>query len=232
MAAKKRLTKSQLRDDKFIDTVAHYAGILRENLQYFMGGLILILIVVIAVSWGFRHSQGADMESRLAFTQALKGVESALASSAAEDYERVLQDFETIGEQYGSKEVGRWSLYYTGYCREQLMRFPEAQADYEAYLEADGGGEFALSARQGIASCLYSMNKPRPAAELFEELAGGEKVSDAQRLSWLYRAGRIYLEGQYYEESQRVLEALESEAKGTLLTQVTRDLATLRALRS
>lgn len=232
LAAKKRLTKSQIRDDKFVDTIAHYAGNLREYQNYVLGGLALILIVVVAVSWGVRFKQGADSDSRLAFTSALKTLETSMASSEEADYMASLVSFEGVIEDYKSRETGRWAIYYSGYCKEHLNQFPEALKDYEEYLEVDKKGEFIVAARQGIASCMYSMGKPRPAAEILEQLAAGKNVNEVQSKAWLYRASQIYLEGQYYQDAKRVLEDLKPQVKGMVLTKVERDLEALKVLGS
>jgi tetratricopeptide (TPR) repeat protein len=233
VAASKRLSKSDLREDKFIDTVARYAAKLREYQNFVLGGLVLLLILVLAVSWGIRYQQGNDAESRQAFSLALKGLEAAMASNADLDYQTSLGEFEAIIEQHGGREVGRWSLYYSGYCSEQLDDFPKAQAQFEAYLEADGAdGEFGLSARRGIAACLEGMNRARPAAEMLEELAAEPGVSEQMSFSWRYKASQMYLNSQYYEDAHRILESLLPEAEGAVRANIERDLEALRVLRS
>ncbi len=59
MAAKKRLSKSQLRDDKFIDTVAHYAGMLREHQRSIIGGLAVVLIFILAAPLGVPYASAS-----------------------------------------------------------------------------------------------------------------------------------------------------------------------------
>ena len=78
MVAKKRLSKSQLRDDKFIDTVAHYAGMLREHQRTIIGGLAVLLVLILAISWGTRYVRESDEESRVAFSGALGQLEEAI----------------------------------------------------------------------------------------------------------------------------------------------------------
>ena len=73
-----------------------------------------------------------------------------------EGYSTALQSFEAIRSQFEGKEAGKWSLYYTGFCKEQLKDYQGAQSDFEAYLDT-GDMEFEIAAIQGKAACMHSL---------------------------------------------------------------------------
>jgi len=229
LAAKKRLNKSQIRDDKFIDTVAHYVGQFREHQRSLIGGIAVVLILILAVSWGLRFVRESGEESRIAFSGALGELDLAIQSNEPDGYESALKNFETIRSQYGGKKAGTWALYYRAFCKEQLKDFKGALEDYDAYL-AEGDREFALAAEQGKASCLNSMGKVRSAASLLEELAAKPGIGEEMARNWLYRASQIYLNGQYYDNAKEVLVKLQDFGAGSYQIKVKRDLAALQLL--
>ncbi len=230
MVAKKRLSKSQLRDDKFIDTVAHYAGVLREHQRSIIGGLAVLLILILAISWGTRYVRESDEESRVAFSSALGELELAIQDNQPAGYETALQSFEAIRSQFGGKEAGQWSLYYTGFCKEQLKDFQGGLNDFETYL-ASGDSEFELAAEQGRASCMHSLGQTRQAAEVLENLADRPDAGEDMARSWLYRASQIYFTGKYYENAEAALTKLEALGAGPYESKLKRDRAALAALR-
>jgi tetratricopeptide (TPR) repeat protein len=231
VAAKKRLNKSQLREDKFIDTVAHYAGMLREHQRSIIGGLAVVLILILAVSWGVRYVNESDEESRVAFSGALGELDLAIQDNLPDGYEAALQSFEAIHSQFSGKTAGRWSIYYTGFCKEQLKNFQGALDDFDAYI-ASGDPEFELAAQQGRASCLHSLGKIRAAAEALETLAERPGSSEDMVRGWLYRASKIYFTGQYFESADNALTKLEAMGAGSYEVKMKRDQAALAALRS
>jgi hypothetical protein len=231
VAGKKRLSKSQLRDDKFIDTVAHYAAQLREHQRTLIGGIAVFLVLILAISWGTRYVQQSGEEARVAFSSALGELELAIQDNQPDAYEAVLQSFEAINTQFSGKEAGLWSIYYTGFCKEQLKNFQGGLDDYETYL-ASGDKEFDLAAEQGRVSCLHSLGKINAAAELLESLADRPDASAEMARSWLYRASQMYLSSHYLENAQNTLDKLEAIGAGPYETKVERDLAAIKALRS
>ncbi len=231
MAAKKRLSKSQLRDDKFIDTVAHYAAQLREHQRTLIGGIAVFLIIILAISWGTRYVQQSGEEARVAFSNALGELELAIQDNQPDGYEAVLQSFEAIHSQFSGKKAGKWSQYYTGFCKEQLKNFQGAMDDYDSYLNG-GDDEFSLAAEQGRAACLHNLGKTKDAAEALEALADRPDTSVEMARSWLYRASQIYLTGQYFESAQKALTKLDAIGAGPYEIKMKRDLAAIEALRS
>lgn len=230
MAAKRRLRRSQIRDDKFIDTVAHYAGQLREHQRSILGGLALVFILILAVSWGVSYLRETDVESRTAFSSALGELELAIQDNQPDGYEAALQSFETLRDRFGGKQAGVWAVYYTGFCKEQLKNYQAAMEDYDAYLAREPDGDFALAAEEGRAACLHSLGKARAAAEAFEELAARAGIGEIHRRQWLYRASQIYLTSQYYDNALTTLEKLDELGAGSYERKVKRDLAALEAL--
>jgi len=230
VAAKKRLSKSQIRDDKFIDTVAHYAGMMREHQRSIIGGLLVAVILIVAVSWGVRYVRESDGESRIAFSSALGELETAMQQNMPDGYQAALQSFESVRKEFGSRNTGTWAIYYTGFCKEQLKNFESALADYEAYLDKDSDGDFALAAEEGRASCLNSLGKSRQAAEVFEQLASRKDVSENRARQWLYRASQIYTTAQYYDNARSALKMLDAMGADSYQKRVDRDLAALDAM--
>ncbi len=205
MSAAKRLTKRQLRDDKFVDVMMHYAEKIRENQRLLVGGVVVLLILILGLNWGRNAMRAADVEAQQAFSTALKTLEIAMQDEAQEAYGEPLQAFEAIRAEYSGKEVSKWSLYYVGYCLEQEKDYLEAEKIYNEYLAADAGGEFELAARLGIATCNAGVGRYKRQADFLIELAGAEDVSEKQADAWRFQAGQVYMDNGYFDLARQVM---------------------------
>lgn len=232
MSAAKRLTKKQLKDDKFVDAMLGYGELARKYQRHIFYGLLVIILVILGLTWGanYRRAQGA--EAQQAFSAALKTLDTAMASAADTDYAAAQAAFEDVILEHGGRQVGKWSLYFTGFCKERVMDYVEAQADYERYLEEDPRGEFEIPARVGIAVCLGSMGKMKQEADILTELAGREEIGTKQAQAWLYQASQIYLDEGYFSVAKELLERLAADADPTLARKIEQDLEALKSLGS
>ena len=205
MSAAKRLSKRQLRDDKFVDVMMHYADKIRENQRLLVGGVVVLLILILALNWGRNAMRAADVEAQQTFSTALKTLETAMADETQSTYGEPQRAFEAIGEEFAGKDVGKWSMYYVGFCLEQQKEYLEAEKVYENYLSEDPGGEFEIAARLGIATCNAGVGRYKRQADFLVELAGAEGISPTQADAWRFQAGQVYLDNGYFDLARQVM---------------------------
>ncbi|MBN2170715.1 MAG: hypothetical protein JW819_05285 [Candidatus Krumholzibacteriota bacterium] len=232
MSAAKRLTKRQLKDDKFVDAMLSYGELARKYQRHLLYGILVIILVILGLTWGANYRRAQGEEAQHAFSTALKTLETAMTSAAETDYAVAQAAFEDVHARYGGRQVGKWSLYFTGFCKERVMDYIAAQADYERYLEEDPRGEFEIPARAGIAVCLGSVGKMKQEADILRDLAGRKGIGTKQAQAWLYQASQIYLDEGYFSVARELLEELATGADPTLARKIEQDLEALKSLGS
>jgi hypothetical protein len=232
VSAAKRLSKRQLKDDKFVDLILLYGDKLREHQRLILGGLLALLVLVLAVSWGRRALESGSTEAQQAYSAALKALETAMRADDPKGYLVAQQAFEGVRATYGRKDVGRWAAYGIGYCKAQAGDYQGAETEFRAYLEDQPKGEFALAARLGIASCSGSLGRAKPQAEMLVEAAEDDRVDKAQAAAWRYQAAQIYMDAGYFDLARQLLEALKPEADEATRLEIEQALKALAALPS
>ena len=209
MSAAKRISKRRLKDDKFVDIVFHYGEILREHQRLIVGGLVVLVLLVLGVTWGKRAMHLGNEEAQQAFSTALKQLEVAMQGTDPMAFGAPEQAFMAIESENGGKDVGKWSIYYVGYCREQMGKYEEAEQDYERYLKAESNGQFALAAKLGLATCNAGVGRYKVQADMLVDLASSAKVDSAQANAWLYQAGQTYMDNGYFDLARQVFTRIE-----------------------
>jgi hypothetical protein len=230
VSAARRLSKRQLKDDKFVDIVLLYGEKLREHQRLILGGLLALLVLVLALSWGRRALESGSTEAQQAYSAALKELESAMRVDDPKAYLVAQQSFEAVRASYGRKDVGRWATYAIGYCKAQAADYQGAEAEFRAYLEAQPKGEFALAARLGIASANGSLGRVKPQADMLIEAAGNEDVDVAQADAWRYQAAQIYMDAGYFDLARQLFEQIEARADEPTRIEIEQALKALAAL--
>jgi hypothetical protein len=230
VSAARRLSKRQLKDDKFVDIVLLYGEKLREHQRLILGGLLALLVLVLALGWGRRALESGSTEAQQAYSAALKELEGAMRVDDPKAYLVAQQSFEAVRASYGRKDVGRWATYAIGYCKAQAADFQGAEAEFRAYLEAQPKGEFALAARLGIASCNGRLGRVKPQADMLVEAAGNEDVDVAQADAWRYQAAQIYMDAGYFDLARQQFEQIEARADEPTRVEIEQALKALAAL--
>ncbi len=228
----RRITKKQLKEDKFAEAIFNYGEMARQHQRTIIGVVALIIIVIVGGTWGARYLRSSQLEGQYAFSQALKGLENAVVVGEEPGYLAALDTFTAIRNDFSGKEVGKWAIYFEGYCFELNRQYTRSEQLYNEYLEADRGGEYELAARLGIAAALGSTGNVKQQADALIELAKMEGISVKQSQSWVYEAGRIYMESGYFESARSAFEGLLPDAEISIKNQVEQQIAALDALPS
>lgn len=232
MSAAKRISKKQLKDDKFVDLVLAYGEKLREHQRLILGGILVLLLLVLGGNLAQRALRSGSSEAQQAYSAALKKLELAMRSGDQKGYAEPLQAFKAVSSQHGRKDVGRWAIYGAAYCEEQMGDYQAAESGYREYLEAQPKGEFALAARLGIASCNGSLGRVKPQADMLVEAADSGAAEKAQADAWLYQAAQIYLDAGYFDLAKSTFERIKDSVDDSTRLEIEQALKALAALPS
>jgi hypothetical protein len=232
VSAAKRITKRQLKDDKFFDAIVEYWEVVRRHQRVIIGGVGALLVLILAISWSANYRKAMAEEASEVFITALAEFDKISVELPKEGFFTLQETFKEIHESYKGETVGKWALYYQALSAERNKQYEVAEKLYDEYLVADSHGEFRLPAKLGIATCKGGVGQAKPQADYLVELARTEAVADALAHEWLFKASRIYLVSGYYEAAEAVLNDLEPVAEMPLKKMVKEDLAALRARQS
>ena len=141
------------------------------NVKQVALGLVIVIAVVVIVSYYFWRQNQTEIDAGQALTQLMVSVTpNSDAGQLANAYLKVAADYS--GTQSGGRALvlGATTLFESG-------KYPEAQAQFQKYLDNYPGSAFAASAALGIAVSLEAQGKIDPAANAYRRVISG--FSDA-----------------------------------------------------
>lgn len=203
-----KITKREIKEDKFTTFVFQAKDYVYERWAYFVGALAVIVIVIVGVS--MIRSQGVSRTREAAdiYNRALGEFRSA-------NFQLAIVDFKTIMDDYGSTNYGPMAAFNLGNAYFSSKNFTEAQTAFENYLKHYKGDKyFVTSAMAGIASSLAGTGDYKGAADKYRETA--EKYPDFNLAGEYYlKALENYVKADEMESAKVILAKLTNDYKST-----------------
>lgn len=163
MYEKVRLTKRQIKEDKFTAFMLNARSWFINNWQLAVIGVAAVILVAVA---GFYYSQ----------SQAAKADEAATRfSRALLDYRNgnnqvAIMGFSQIVDDYSSDQAAEQATFLLGKVNYKIRNYEEASRYFEMYLAKYRDNKLSRAAAQaGIASCLEEQAAFVEAAERFQQ---------------------------------------------------------------
>jgi outer membrane protein assembly factor BamD (BamD/ComL family) len=179
-----KISKREIKEDKFTTFVLQAKDYVTEQWVYFAGGAAVLIVAVLIVS--FLKSSAVKNEQ-----QAVEIYNRAMGEMAGKNYQLAIVDFKTVVDQYGSTSQGEMALFNLANAYLESKNFSDAKSCYERYLSKYSDDEFfTTSALAGVAACLAGEGDAAGAAEKYREAA--EKYPKFQL------AGEYYYQALYY----------------------------------
>jgi len=204
-----RITKREIKEDKFATFMLVAKDYVVERWTYFAISAAAIIVVVVAFTL-IRSSQSSqEGEALQAYNRALSELRSA-------NFQLAIVDFKTVMDQYGSSSLAEPAAFNLGNAHFGASNFAEAKTAFEDYLKRYAGNKyFVTSAMAGVAASLAGLGETKAAADKFRETA--EKYPDFKL------AGEYYLKAlEYY------IKANEMESAKVILAKLTKDFPETR----
>lgn len=203
-----KITKREIKEDKFTTFMLQAKDYVMERWVYFVGGLVVVFAAVLIASF---LKSGATKNEQVA----VETYNRAMSELYSKNYQLAVVDFKTVVDQYGSTSQGEMALFNLGNAYLQSKNFPDARATFERYLaKYDDDKFFTASAIAGIAACLVGTGDVAGAADKYREAA--EKFTDFQLAGeYYYQALYYYVQSGNIESAKVVLTKLNKEFPGT-----------------
>lgn len=215
MQSKVKLTKRQVKEDKFTTFMLTSKDRLQDELedkwQYYVIGLVLIVVIIWAVSWHFSRQSSREVE-------AAESLAKAMLSYQVGDNQVASLEFSQIVENYSGSEAAERATYLLGNINLATRSFDAAIDYYQTYLKDFSGDPVTRAASYaGIAAASEDLAQYGQAADNFN-LAAQEDPKGPLVADYLYGSLRNYLADGNVEQARQVLNRLEDEYSGSAET--------------
>lgn len=197
---KKRLTKKQIKQDKFVTYYFKAQDFVNANSRYLIAGLIAVVLVVV-VSLYFSGKK-AEQEQN-----ALVELSKARIEYFAGNYPGAIDILNKLIQNFRGTETAKEGTYFFASCQFFLKNYDIAEEYFQIYLDKGDDEVLAASALAGIAACHEEQGEYSQAAKRYQEAAS--KYSDGfMAPSNLYNSARCFSLAREKEKAIKVLRLL------------------------
>jgi TolA-binding protein len=217
MYGKVKLTKRQIKEDKFTTFMLNAKHQFLENWQYYVMGIAVVILVIAAVVYYFDNQATRQQEAAERFSRALLDYRSGNADVALLNLNEVLTE-------YSGGFVAEQATFLLAKLHYGLRNYPEALRYYDMYVSQFKDDKLLrASAIAGIAACYENQGNYFEAAEQFGAavkeypdgpLAGDHRVAAMRNL---LMTGQMEAARTYYDEIREKYQGTELERRATRL---------------
>ncbi len=199
---RKRLTKKQIKEDKFVTYFFKTQEFISQNRRYVTWGLIGIPVVIFA-SFIFSNIQRKKEQS------ANIELSKARIEYFTENHETAISTLNNLVENYGGTKAGKKGLYYLANTHYISKNFDKAEEYFRKFLGESSDLDLTVSALAGVAACQEEREDFSVAAETYKEAA--DKYEDGFMAPQnLYNSARCFsLSGQTQEAAGMLTKLIE-----------------------
>jgi TolA-binding protein len=211
MYNKVKLTKRQIKEDKFTAFMLGSKQRLADNWQFIVIGVIVVALAVVGTVYFFNARADRVTEANLAYARALQDYRSGNHQVAAVALAQIL-------EKYGSQQVAAHATFLLGRVNYDMRNYAEATRHFDMYLSKYRDNPLdRTAAAAGIAACLECEGKFLEAADKYVA-AYTESPTGPSAADYVGSALRNYLAAQAIDKARAQLELLQKDFRGSEVT--------------
>lgn len=207
MHGRVKLSKREIKEDKFTSFILTAKDQFIESWQYAVIGIVIVALGVAGIIFWVNSRRSAQTEAGAKLT-------AALADYQRNNLQVALLSLGTIADNY-SGDAAEQAAFLLGKINLESKNYAEATKRFEAYLSKYSGNKLLRAASiAGIAACLEGDGKPAEAAAKYldasKEYPGGPQDEDFQ-----IAALRNYLDANDMASAASRLDILKTTFKGS-----------------
>ncbi|RME19272.1 MAG: hypothetical protein D6800_14475 [Candidatus Zixiibacteriota bacterium] len=204
MQTKVKLTKRQLKEDKFTTFMLTAKDRVQENWQFYVIAFLALILVVVGTIYFINQGKTRQQEAALKFADA-----QAQYRNGNEDV-AVLNVTQLISDYQGTKAAERALFWLAKYDLDK-KNYADAQKYFEQFLKEVKGDKFRRAAAlAGIAVALEDQSKFADAARKYVE-AAEEYPDGPEAADYRYEAMRNFLTAGDETSARAQLDIIESQ---------------------
>lgn len=203
-----KISKREMKEDKFTTFVLRGKDYFFDHWQYFAGGIAAVIIVVVATILIQSRQAVRNEEALSVFNRAMTEYRSGSNQLA-------IVDFKTIVDEFGSSDLAAMAAFNLGNAYFAAQNFADAKTAFEHYLDAYTDNEyFITSAMAGIAASMASLGDAQGAADKYREAA--EKYPEFKLAGKYYlKAMQFYIKAGQLESAKVMFAKITNEFEDT-----------------
>lgn len=208
MYNKVKLSKRQIKEDKFTTFMLSSREYSRDNWQFFVIGLFVVILMAIGAVYYFDSQSAAKEDAAVRFSRALLDYRNGNNQVAILSFSKVLEDF-------AGDEVAEQATFLLGKINLESRNYPEATRYFEMYLTKYPNDSLTRAASvAGIATTLENQGEYAEAAAKFM-VAISDFPEGPQTGDYYMASLRNYLQVGDFESALVQLNEIEEQFKGT-----------------
>ena len=182
---RRKLSKSELREDEFVEWIMQAVEYVKERAQLFVGGAVAVIVVIVAINY-FIESEEAN---RLKAAALLGDV--LMVEQGGEPTEAVRLAEELVSSYAGTPAAAQGVVLLANLHYAQ-GRYAEAREYYQRYLDNyEPLDVLAYAAQSGLGACLEAEGQLLAAAQHYETYAAQQAGTIREAMARM-EAARIY----------------------------------------
>ena len=183
--AGKKLTKEELKEDRFVEWIMSAAEFVRKKSQLVVAAGIFVVIVVLSINFIISSQKEARIEA-----SALLG--DAIVADGNRQDDEVIRLCELLVAEYAGTPAAAQGTLLLANRYFARGRFVDAQELYQSYLDDyEPLDVLVFAAWSGVAACLEAEGEFQSAARLYQEYAEDHSATMQASLA-LFEAARCY----------------------------------------
>lgn len=161
MAPKQRLTKSQIREDKFVKNLLKAQEYFNEHSTQFIMALAAIVVIAAAVFFLISSGQAKEQEANEILGNATVEFRAGNFQMAAIDFQKVIDDF-------GGTDAAKFASFYLANSYFELKNYDQAGEYYRLHIDKHRIDDMlTASAMVGLAHCHRARGEMKEAGDMF-----------------------------------------------------------------
>jgi len=209
LKAKKRLTKRQIKQDKFVTFYFKAQDYLAENsrtILYTAGAIVLILVAIFIYN---RKQQEKEQNAVMELTKAKREYFS-------NNYGTAIPVLQNLTQTYSGTESAEVGLYFLASAYYAQGDYSKAEQTFNQFLDASDDKILSAAAVSGVAACLEEQGKFAEAAERYREAA--TEYDNFMRPEYMYDSARCYVLAGNKDVARQVLNRLIEDYSDSRVT--------------
>jgi outer membrane protein assembly factor BamD (BamD/ComL family) len=208
MHGKVKLTKRQIKEDKFATFMLSAKEQITTNWQYFVVGTAAFIIIIVAGVYFINSYSSAQAEAGKKFATSQMDYRSGNTQVA-------ILGLNQIVEENKDESTTRQALFLLGRINLETKNYPEAIRYFDDFVTKFKTDKFmCASALAGIAACYENQGKFSEAASKYTEAVQADPDGPAEE-DYLVSSVRTYVMAGDTEKAKTSLNTIKDKYKGT-----------------
>ncbi len=214
LVKKKKLSKKEIKQDKFVEIYYKAQDFIRENQKkvlIYVGAFAAVIVLVFFYS-NYRSSQNEEAGVLLSKVMEFYDAGSYLEAIEGKQGTPKIKGLKEIVSEYGSTENGETAKIYLANSYAFLGQYDKA---FEFYKDYSGDNDFFKATALAGQASYYSVKKDYAKAAKLYKQAAFISESNPNRPDYLLQAGINFMKGNKNDEAKNLFQIIKDDYKAS-----------------